>query len=187
MLLILLCIAGRSKRECANRYCKAKNEDENLWCDVQLYGFKSSTDIDIVEDLSPEGFLKAYQRFTALRGQPRKLWSDQGTNFVGARPVLHELYEFLSNIGKDHVQKKAVVRGTDWTWVFHPVDSPHWNGAAEAAVRVLKRVSKGSPPWCVSVNKGSRLSLLPSFPRLVVCFGKGGRNVIKDNVCCFGH
>ncbi|KAL1247062.1 hypothetical protein QQF64_022438 [Cirrhinus molitorella] len=94
---------------------------------------------DIVEDLSTAGFLKAYQRFTALRGHPRKLWSDQGTNFVGARPVLQELYEFLSNIDKDHVQKKAVVKGTDWTWVFHPADSPHRNGAAEAAVRVLKR------------------------------------------------
>ena len=43
---------------------------------------------DIVEDLSTEGFLKVYQRFTALRGHPRKLWSDQGTNFVAARPVI---------------------------------------------------------------------------------------------------
>lgn len=34
---------------------------------------------DIVEDMSTEGFLKAYKRFTALRGHPRKLWSDQGT------------------------------------------------------------------------------------------------------------
>ncbi|KAG7516839.1 hypothetical protein JOB18_041501 [Solea senegalensis] len=56
---------------------------------------------DIVEDLSMDGFLKAYQRFTALRGHPRKLWSDQGTNFVGAKPVLKELYEFLNNINKD--------------------------------------------------------------------------------------
>lgn len=94
---------------------------------------------DIVEDLSTEGFLKVYQRFTALRGHPRKLWSDQGTNFVGARPVLQELYGFLSSINKDQIQKKAAVAGTDWTWVFHPADSPHRNGAAEAAVHVLKR------------------------------------------------
>ncbi len=98
---------------------------------------------DIVEDLSTEGFLKAYQRFTALRGHPRKLWSDQGTNFVGARPVLQELYEFLSGIDKDQIQKKAAAAGTDWTWVFHPADSPHRNGAAEAAVHVLKRALSG--------------------------------------------
>lgn len=94
---------------------------------------------DIVEDLSTEGFLKTYLRFTALRGHPRKLWSDQGTNFVGARPVLKELYDFLGTIDKDRAQQKAVANGTDWVWVFHPADSPHRNGAAEAAVRVLKR------------------------------------------------
>ncbi|XP_026082522.1 uncharacterized protein LOC113058643 [Carassius auratus] len=108
---------------------------------------------DIVEDLSTEGFLKTYQRFTALRGHPRKLWSDQGTNFMGAKPVLQELYEFLSNIDKDQVQRKAVVEGTDWTWVFHPADSPHRNGAAEAAVRVLKRALS-------SVGKGCNLTAL---------------------------
>ncbi|XP_058474048.1 uncharacterized protein LOC131446677 [Solea solea] len=98
---------------------------------------------DIVEDLSTDGFLKAYQRFTALRGHPRKLWSDQGTNFVGAKPALKELYEFLNNIDKDQVQKKATAAGTDWSWVFHPADSPHRNGAAEAAVHTLKRALKG--------------------------------------------
>lgn len=53
---------------------------------------------DLVEDLSTEGFLKTYQRFTALRGHPRELWSDQGTNFVGARPALEDLYSFLAGI-----------------------------------------------------------------------------------------
>lgn len=37
------------------------------------------------------------------------------------------------------IQEKAAASGTDWTWVFHPADSPHRNGAAEAAVRVLKK------------------------------------------------
>ena len=58
---------------------------------------------------------------------------------MGARPVLQELYEFLSSIDKVQVQKKAAAVGTDWMWVFHPADSPHRNGAAEAAVCVLKR------------------------------------------------
>lgn len=80
---------------------------------------------DIVEDLSTEAFLKVYQRFTAIRGHPRKLWSDQGTNFVGARPLLQELYKYLDSINKNEIQKKASAAGTDWTWVLHPADSPH--------------------------------------------------------------
>lgn len=94
---------------------------------------------DLVEDLSTEGFLKTYQRFTALRGHPKKLWSDVGTNFMRARPALKDLYSFLGGINKEEVQRKAAVAGTDWEWKFSPADSPHRNGAAEAAVRVLKR------------------------------------------------
>lgn len=40
---------------------------------------------DLVSDQSAEGFLLAYQRFTALRGHPRKfLGSALGTIFTGA-------------------------------------------------------------------------------------------------------
>ncbi|XP_077352384.1 F-box/WD repeat-containing protein 4 isoform X2 [Festucalex cinctus] len=108
---------------------------------------------DVVEDLSTEGFMKAYLRFTALRGHPRKLWSDQGTNFVGARPMLQELYEFLMNIDKNLIQKNAAAAGTDWSWEFHPADSPHRNGAAEASVRILKKALG-------SVGEGGNLTTL---------------------------
>ena len=94
---------------------------------------------DLVVDLSTEGFLQTFHRFTALRGHPRKLWSDSGTNFVGARPALEDLYTFLASINKEVVQHRAAVAGTDWEWKFSPADSPHRNGAAEAAVRVIKK------------------------------------------------
>lgn len=50
---------------------------------------------DVVSDQSSEGFLLAYQRFTSLRGHPKKLWSDPGTNFVGAKPALEELHRIM--------------------------------------------------------------------------------------------
>ena len=53
--------------------------------------------------------------------------------------MLEELYKFLACIDKEKVQKEAAETGTDWTWVFHPADSPHRNGAAETAVRMIKR------------------------------------------------
>lgn len=121
-------------RDTARRRVKMK-----IWGVVFSCMVSKAVHADIVEDLSTKGFLKTYQRFTALRGHPRKLWSDQGTNFVGARPVLKDLYDFLAAIDKDQVQQKAVMKGTDWVWVFHPADSPHRNGAAEAAVRILKK------------------------------------------------
>ena len=94
---------------------------------------------DVVSDQSSEGFLLAYNRFTALRGHPRKLWSDPGRNFVGARPALRELYLFLDQLERSEVENKASKHGTEWSWRFHPADSPHRNGAEEAAVHTVKR------------------------------------------------
>ncbi|KAJ8011820.1 hypothetical protein DPEC_G00062230 [Dallia pectoralis] len=94
---------------------------------------------DVVSDMSSEGFLLAYQRFTSLRGHPRKLWSDPGTNFVGARPALEKLHKFLNRLNKCELEDTAARHGTEWSWKIHPADSPHRNGAAEAAVKVVKQ------------------------------------------------
>lgn len=94
---------------------------------------------ELVNTMSTEGFLMAYQRFTAIRGHPRKLWSDPGTNFIGAKPVLEELYRFLDSLNKAGLEEAAAKNGTEWTWKILPADSPHRNGAAEAAVRIVKR------------------------------------------------
>ena len=94
---------------------------------------------DVVSDQSSEGFLLAYQRFTSLRGHPRKLWSDPGTNFVGAKPALEQLYSFLDKLDRAELEENAAKNGTEWSWKIHPADSPHRNGAAEAAVKIVKR------------------------------------------------
>ncbi|KAJ8346500.1 hypothetical protein SKAU_G00279010 [Synaphobranchus kaupii] len=54
-------------------------------------------------------------------------------------PALRELYEFLSRLDQQEVERKAASDGTEWVWILHPADSPHRNGAAEAADHVLKR------------------------------------------------
>lgn len=91
------------------------------------------------QDQSAENFLQAYSRFVALRGHPRKLWSDRGTNFVGAKSALHELYKHLACLQAVSMEDVAAKNGTEWRWNFHPADAPHRNGAAEAAVKLLKR------------------------------------------------
>nr|XP_021326620.1 uncharacterized protein LOC110438467 [Danio rerio] len=94
---------------------------------------------ELVNSQSTEGFLLAFQRFAEIRGYPRKIFSDPGTNFIGARPVLQDLYQFLEGIDKSTLEETAVKHGTEWIWKIHPADSPHRNGAAEAAVRIIKR------------------------------------------------
>ena len=95
--------------------------------------------VELANTLSTESFLLAYQRFTSVRGHPRKIWSDPGTNFIGAKPVLEEMYAYLRQQNEESVEEYAAKNGTYWTWRILPADSPHRNGAAEAAVKITKR------------------------------------------------
>ncbi|XP_060757415.1 methyltransferase-like protein 23 isoform X1 [Neoarius graeffei] len=95
--------------------------------------------VELANTLTTESFLLAYQRFTSIRGHPQKIWSDPGTNFIGAKPVLEEMYTYLRQLNKESLEEYAAKNGTCWTWKILPADSPHRNGAAEAAVKVTKR------------------------------------------------
>ena len=51
--------------------------------------------IELVSDLTTDAFIACLRRFIARRGKPRTIWSDHGTNFVGASRELGELVGFL--------------------------------------------------------------------------------------------
>ncbi|XP_055922749.1 uncharacterized protein LOC129953531, partial [Eupeodes corollae] len=51
--------------------------------------------IELVGDLSSNAFLLALDRFISRRGRPIEIWSDNATNFHGAKRMLGELYNLL--------------------------------------------------------------------------------------------
>ena len=53
--------------------------------------------IEVVRDLSTEGFLRTFRRFMSRRGKPQSIYSDNATNFEGARNELHELHVLLKS------------------------------------------------------------------------------------------
>lgn len=55
-----------------------------------------------------------------MQGHPKKIWSDPGTNFVGAKPVLEELYQFLDGLDKSAVEETSTQNGTDWRRQIQP-------------------------------------------------------------------
>ncbi|KAK7889795.1 hypothetical protein WMY93_025355 [Mugilogobius chulae] len=59
--------------------------------------------------------------------------------FHRCKAVLTDLYSFLEKQDKVMLEEMAVRNGTSWSWRILPADSPHRNGAAEAAVRITKK------------------------------------------------
>lgn len=94
--------------------------------------------IEVVTDLSSAKFIEALQRFIARRGVPSHLYSDNGTNFVGAKNLIIENQQRVSSF--------VAAEGISWSMI--PPRSPNFGGLWESAVRSAKfhfdRVNAGN-------------------------------------------
>jgi hypothetical protein len=71
--------------------------------------------IELVSDLTSEAFIAALRRFIARRGLCSTMYSDNGTNFVGANNELRELRDLLrSDDLKARVQSFLADRRIEW-------------------------------------------------------------------------
>ncbi|XP_041449671.1 uncharacterized protein LOC121404396 [Drosophila obscura] len=94
--------------------------------------------LELVKDFTTAGFLSALKRFVATRGIPRCIWSDNATNFVGARNELEDLRRlFMSEKHRDAVLNHCINNG--FNWKFIPPRSPHFGGLWEAAVKMAEK------------------------------------------------
>ena len=90
--------------------------------------------LELVSSLTSEAFLAALRRFTSRRGLPSQIWSDNGTNFVGARKELR--CYLASTPNTKSVAEILVDDGIQW--VFIPPNAPHFGGLWESAVKSCK-------------------------------------------------
>ncbi|XP_036346425.1 uncharacterized protein LOC118755709 [Rhagoletis pomonella] len=94
--------------------------------------------MELVRDLSTGAFIDALKRFIATRGIPSCIWSDNATNFVGAKNELKELRNLaLSEKHRSEVHNFCLSNGFDWRFI--PPRSPHFGGLWEAAVKTAKQ------------------------------------------------
>ncbi|XP_064382855.1 uncharacterized protein LOC135331570 [Halichondria panicea] len=93
--------------------------------------------LELVTDLTSDAFIACLKRFISRHGLPSLIWSDNGTNFVGAARELKDLYQFLQmqstqeNVSHYLSDKKI-------NWKFIPQHAPHLGGIWEAAVKSTK-------------------------------------------------
>ena len=90
--------------------------------------------IEAVFGYDTSNFLMALSRFASLRGWPEKIYSDPGSQLVGAE---RELKEAWQRIDRESLQRDSAQNGS--TWVFGPADSPWHQGAVESLIKAAKR------------------------------------------------
>ncbi|KAI5752311.1 hypothetical protein M8J77_015778 [Diaphorina citri] len=93
--------------------------------------------LEVASDLSTPTFLDAFKRFLARRGPCLSVLSDHGTNFVGAKNALDELYSLLDS--QEYKQSFSdELANHRITWHFTPPTGAHFNGISEANVKAVK-------------------------------------------------
>lgn len=81
--------------------------------------------LELASDLSTESFLAAFRRFMARRGRCTDVYSDCGTNFVGADNYLKQIFTDIASTEAIH-------------WHFNPPSAPHFGGLWEAGIKSVK-------------------------------------------------
>ncbi|XP_062712190.1 uncharacterized protein LOC115260083 [Aedes albopictus] len=88
--------------------------------------------LEVAHNLSTDSCIMAVRRFVRRRGPPVEIFSDNGTNFVGAS---NELVKQIKNINSECADTFTDAR-TKWT--FNPPSAPHMGGVWERMVRSVK-------------------------------------------------
>ncbi|CAK1594449.1 unnamed protein product [Parnassius mnemosyne] len=93
--------------------------------------------LEAVTDLTSQAFISAFRRIVARRGHCGNLWSDNGTNFVGAAKELKCMFEQ----GKANLAREVaeLLSNDGTTWHFIPPKAPNFGGLWEAGVRSVKK------------------------------------------------
>lgn len=98
--------------------------------------------LEAVVGLTSDAFMASLRRFMSRRGKCRKIYSDNGTNFVGAQKELSSYLE-----GTEDLMAREGVE-----WHFNPPSAPHFGGLWESAVKSVKT-------HLIRVIKDTRLNL----------------------------
>ena len=95
--------------------------------------------LDATPSLETDDFIMILRQFISRRGPPKEIWSDRGTNFVGAN---RELRESVVGWNEEKIDRQLQQKGIKW--VFQPPAAPHASRVWERLVQIMKKYLKSA-------------------------------------------
>jgi ribonuclease HI len=94
--------------------------------------------LEVAKSLETDAFINALRRFTSRRGNIMELWSDNGTNFVGASNDLKQALREMDPVAVGQWATKQA-----FIWHFNPPSGSHMGGVWERTIRTIRKVLNG--------------------------------------------
>jgi hypothetical protein len=101
--------------------------------------------IEDVSSLETDTFIQALRRFISNRGSPKRIWSDNGTNFRGAEK---ELRLSIQNWNQESIKTAMRSKEIEWEmrpisqWQFQTPVASHMSGVWERLIRSVRKSMK---------------------------------------------
>ena len=115
-------------------YVSVRRSSEKRWAFLFTCLTIRAVHLEIVPSMDTSSCVAGIERFIARRGMPSVIWSDNGTNFVGADK---ELTDAVARWNESAPEALARIK---LSWKFNPPGAPHHGGPWERMVRSCKRV-----------------------------------------------
>jgi transposase InsO family protein len=104
--------------------------------------------LEVLDSMDTSSLLNALRRFMARRGTPKKIVTDNGTNFVGGR---REMFSLRNDV----------------EWVFQTPHASHMSGAWERLIRTVRKVLAGMMPCRINLSDDALQTLFCEVERMV--------------------
>lgn len=114
--------------------------------------------IEMLDSLDTSSFLNAFRRFSSRRGWPKRVVSDNGTNFVCGQKEMFRLKEA-------EIHQFSLAKGVEW--IFQPPHASHMCGAWERLIRTIRKVLVGTIPRNIVLTDESLRTVLCEIEHVV--------------------
>ncbi|XP_055586495.1 uncharacterized protein LOC129739122 [Uranotaenia lowii] len=114
-------------------FVKVRRNLEKRWIVLFTCLTSRAIHLEVVPSLDTNSCILAIRCFMAIRGMPRKIKTDNGTNFTGANRELNKLY---GELDQKRIEESLSVKGVEWSFI--PPGAPHFGGCWERLVRSVK-------------------------------------------------
>ncbi|XP_077971754.1 uncharacterized protein LOC144425871 [Styela clava] len=113
---------------------KSGRSEVKRWAAIFTCMATRALHIEVVNSLDASAFLEAFDRFTARRGLPLEVFSDNGTNFTASNKYLKEGVQRWNESVHQSLSQREI------KWNFNPPAASHWGGCWERMIRSVRKV-----------------------------------------------
>ena len=111
-------------------YVTVRRTTEKMWGFTFTFLTIRAVHFEIDTSMDTSFYVMGVERFVSRRGTPEMIWSDIGTNFIGAEKELRECIEKWNVVS---IAAELAHKGVKWR--FNPTSAPHQGDIREWLVR----------------------------------------------------